>query len=381
MLRRQLKLLESLNGLRTSLLRLAKENLETVMPGYTHGQHAQPTTFGHYLLSCVCAFDRDFQRIRQFYERFNVSPAGAAILVGSEFPLDMQRTCELLGFDRIMDNTLDAIWGRDWHLECYSLLLMLTTTIDRMCEDMFTWSASEFGMIEFDDSHCGTSSIMPQKKNCYSVQYLKSLGGITLGYLVENAVVYKAQTGAPVMEGQRIMDDIFAAYDEVETGLRLWSEAIDLLTVHGDRMEELAGKYWATAADLAGTMVLDFHTPWRIAHQITGASVRMALERGITPQQLTGALVDEAAVLVTGKPLGMTDSQVHTALDPKRSIQNHALHGGPAPVRTREELHLHQDRLLKDTAWLELQKQRHQKAATRLEEAIDTILSAEGHKQ
>lgn len=374
-LRRQLVLLNSLNKLRESLIRMAEENLDTVMPGYTHGQHAQPFTFGHYIMSMLCAFERDFQRITQFYDRFNVSPAGAAILVGSDFDLDMQKTCELLGFDRVADNTLDAIWERDWHLEAYTAILGVTMTIDRMCEDLFLWSSSECGFVEFDDSHCGTSSIMPQKKNCYSVQYLKSLCGTTLGALVENAIVYKAQTGAPVMEGQRIMDDFFYTYDEVETGIRLWTEAMDTLTVHKDRMKEFAGKYWATATDLAGAMVRELGLPWRVAHQITGATVRLAIEKGQTPDTVDTATVDEAANIVLGHGIGMTDGQIRDALDPLNSVLRHNMHGGPAPERTGEELLLHRQRLAADNAWIAAAKAKHEAAAQLLEKEIDAILS------
>lgn len=375
MLRRETKLLEKFNEFREALLKKAEENIDTVMPAYTHGQHAQPMTFAHYLLSLVCKFDRDFDRLRCFFERYDENPAGAAIISGSEFHLDQKRTAELLGFSRVSKNTLDAVWGRDWHLEAQADLTILFANIAQMSEDLYVWSTSEFNLVEFADALCGTSSIMPQKKNCHAVQYLRGLSGIGAKYFVENVYVFKNPTGAPVMDGQRIMDDLWRGYDEATVAMPLATEMIDTLTVNKDVMVERAGHYWATATDLAGEMVKEFDLPWRFAHQIVGTTVRIAIERQVLPLELTQDIVDEAAVLATGKPLGMTTENIRKALNPVNAVNNHDMIGGPAPVRIREELAEHWAVLEKDKEWLAAKQQQHKVAADKLEQAIDAILA------
>ncbi len=316
-------------------------------------------------------------RIRQFFERNDKSPAGAAILAGSEFGLDQTRMAELLGFGGVAYNTLDAVWGRDWHLEANAILSTLCETISQLCEDLFIFSMSEFGMVEFDDSLCGTSSIMPQKKNCHAVQYLKGLVGITTRYFVENAYIFKSGTGSPVMEGQRIMDDLWRVYDEMTAAMPLLGEMIETLTVNTDVMRARAGAYWATAADLAGSMVLGHNLPWRSAHQIVGATVRISIAKGVKPGELTAEIVNQAAAEVGETSPGMTTEEIRKALDPMSAIMKHDMIGAPAPVRVLEELADHRARLKADREWTQTQKRRHRQAAAMLENAIDKILAGQ----
>ncbi len=369
-----LTLCEQFNQMRKAILKLAGENLETVIPGYTHMQHAQPQTLAHYLGFWESSFDRDFERFREYYRRLNMSPAGAAVVVGSDFPLDRERTCRLLGFDEINLNTLDSIYSRDVELEAHTILTVMTATLGRMCEDLLLWSSSEFNMVEIDDGLCGTSSIMPQKKNAYGVEYLKGLVGTCLGYLVESVTIYKNPPTATTFEWIRNLTDAWRGYDEVITALPLVTETLETLTIHKDRMLEQAGAFWDTATDLAGAIVREGKLPWRFGHQITGVVVRMAIEEGRQPKEVDSAFVDRAAQVILGKPLHMDEEVIRKAMDPTHSVLAHKMPGGPAPERMREELTIHSGKLEDDIAWVARCRENLRQASGQLESAIDGIL-------
>ncbi len=372
---RLLTLCDQFNRMRQAVLKLADENLETVIPGYTHMQHAQPQTLAHYMGFWASSFDRDFQRFRSYYERLNMSPAGAAVVVGSDFPLDRQRTCELLGFDRVNLNTLDSIYSRDVELEAHTILTIMTATLGRMCEDLLLWSSSEFAMVEIDDGLCGTSSIMPQKKNAYGVEYLKGLVGTCLGYLVESVTIYKNPPTATTFEWIRNLTDAWRSYDEVITALPLVTETLETLTVNRERMREQAGAFWDTATDLAGTIVRECGLPWRFGHQITGVVVRMAIEEGRKPAEVDSAFVDRAAQVILGKELHIREEAIGKAMDPWHSVLAHDMPGGPAPVRMEEELKIHHNKLEEDIAWTAKCRGSVKAAKLKLEQAIDEILA------
>lgn len=370
-----LQMCELLNNFRSAVLRMAEQHLDTVMPGYTHMQHAQPMTLGHYMASWATAYDRDFQRLSQFYSRANVSPAGAAIIGGSEFHLDRARTCELLGFDEINVNTYDSVWGRDIEIEALSTVTLLCGDIGRLAEDLILWSMPEFRMVESDDALCGTSSIMPQKKNPYALEYLKGLPCITSGLFVEMAMVHKNPTSAPVLEWIRMMGDTWRCYDEIMTALPLAIEVVDTLKVNKELMKYRAGYFWATATDLAGLMVRECGIPWRQAHQITGIVTRLGIAEGLKPNQITADLVELASMEYNGRELGLTDEQVSRAMDPTNSVNNHDMIGGPAPVRVKEELEMHHKKLEQDIVWLKSRQNHVKEASAKMEAAVDAIVA------
>ena len=372
---RLLIMFEKMNEFRDAVLNVAEQHIETVMPAYTHMQHAQPQTFGYYLASWATAFDRDAERMRQFFERANVSPAGAAIIGGSEFHLDRNRTCQLLGFDRVGVNSFDCVWGRDVEIEALSLVTLLCGDIGRLAEDLLLWSTPEFRMVESDDSLCGTSSIMPQKKNSYALEYLKGLVASASGLFVEMAMVHKNPTSAPVLEWIRMMGDTWRCYDEIITALPLATEVISTLKVNKELMRYRAGYYWATATDLAGMMVKECGIPWRRAHQITGITVRLGIERNLDPEKITAELVKEASESFDGRSVDITDEQVQRAMNPVCSVKNHDMIGGPSPDRVSEEIILHRENLKKDIAWLDVQNKHKDEAAELMEKVIDEILA------
>lgn len=363
-----------LNLLRRATLDLAARHVDTVMPGCTHLQHAQPESFAHYLLSWASAFDRDAERIAQFYARLNLSPAGAAILNGSEFALNRERVGALLGFDGLALNTRDAVWGRDVEIEAQAVMVILAGNFNRFAEDLMLWSAPEFGFVETADGFCGTSSIMPQKKNPNALECLKGVVATATGFLMGTLMVHKNPSNVPVFDWVRSMSDAWRNYDEMMGALRLMAAVVADLTVHADRMAEASTRHWATATDLASALVRHAGIPWRAAHQITGITVRLAIEEGCAPPALTAALVDRAAVEHLGAPLGVPQAVISDAMDPLRSVERQQLPGGPARVRVEEALALHEAQLARDVGWLAANEARVAAAAAALEAAIDAVL-------
>lgn len=370
-----LQVTQLLNTLRRATLSLAACHIDTVMPGCTHLQHAQPESFAHYLLAWASAFDRDAERIAQFYARLNLSPAGAAILNGSEFALNRERVADLLGFDGLALNTRDAVWGRDIEIEAQSIMAILAGNFNRFAEDLMLWSAPEFGFVETADGFCGTSSIMPQKKNPNALECLKGVVATASGFLMATLMVHKNPSNVPVFDWVRTMSDAWRNYDEMIGALRLMSAVVADLTVHAQRMADASTRHWATATDLASALVRHAGIPWRAAHQITGITVRLAIEEGCEPLALTTALVDRAAVEHMGAPLGISQAIISDAMDPLRSIERQQLPGGPARIRVEEALVLHEKQLEQDLGWLAASNARAAAGAAKLEEAIDAMLA------
>lgn len=343
---RMLKIDEQILLLIETLLNLSEEHIPTLMPGYTQLMHAQPTTFGHYLLSWVCAFERDLERSRDLFKRVNRSPAGSAIMAGSDFPIDRRYTAELLGFDAICENTRDAIWNREYLVEAAGWLSILANNISRLAHDLHLWSTAEYGYIELSDGFCGTSSLMPQKKNPYALEYLSSEASQHAARVVHILTLLNAPSDeVALINLQKFTGSLWRGLDDAALSLKLMRGILETLKVNRKLMEERAGKHWAQAADLAGAMVRECGISWRSAHQIVGITVRKAIEQSRGPLDVTSELIDEAALDYLGRKLEVPADLVTRALDPWTSVQSRRLPGGPSPEVIKVELADHWTRL------------------------------------
>ena len=371
---RVLVLLEAINRVRSSMISLAKAHVATVMPGYTHMQPAQPTTFGHYLMSMCCGFDRDVDRHRAFYHRLNRSPAGAAILVGSSFAINRTRTAGLLGFESLERNTRDAVWGRDLEIESHSLATILAGNINRLAEDLMLWSSPEYGMLECSDSLCGTSSIMAQKKNPSALEHLKGLVSSICGHLVASVIVHKNPSAAPALEWMRLLADHWRNCDDLTDGLRLLDRVIESVQVNVDRMLDLACRHGTTVVDLAALLVRKEGLPWRTAHLVSGTAVRLAMESGRAVSSIDAELLQRAARSYCDHALTVSTDDVSGALDPRRSVERHAGSGGPAGNSMRAEFECCEASLREDEQWVQGARDRLSAASRKLEEAMDELI-------
>ena len=337
-----LSLLEAELDLTASLLRLAKEHTETVMPGYSHVQPAQPTTLGHYLLSFAFPILRNLERGLQAYARTNQSPAGAGIFAGSAYPIDRARLAELLGFDGVLANTRDAVWSEDHTLDLVLVANQTMTNISRLAQDLELWSTYEFRMVALADRHSSSSSIMPQKRNPYALEYLRGLTGTLHGSLMTALSQLKAPSEE--LDLMIFQPRLFASVEQTARAAVLMARVIDGLEIFKHRMAALSEAGFSQATDLADQLSIRFGLAFRTTHRVVGTLVRLADERGIQPTNLTPDLVEEAAMEVIGRPLGVDSAILREVLDTRRLVAARTLLGGPAPapmlvqLRKAEEL-------------------------------------------
>lgn len=368
-----LKLMAASIALRKVLVELAEQHVDTVMPGSTWSQHAQPTTFAHYLMSWEASLENDFQRLRQLYERVNVSPAGSAIFTGSRYPVDRERIAELLGFDGVISNTRYAVLGFDGWLgvpaEAYTVPALLMMNVSGIASELYLWSSTEFSYVELADRYCGTSSIMPQKKNPYTLMWIRGAAARTYGRLSSYMTEMHDMAMGYTRQLAPTLDDILEA-------TQIMAGVLSSLTVHKDRMlDNAANMNWICATDIADLIVLENGLPFRSAHQIVAILVRIGISRGLTQTAVTSALLDEAAVEYMGKPLNLPDDVLRQALDPASCVQARQLTGGPAPERVCEDIARASRRCDADEAALALLGERLAAADDRLEKAIDALIA------
>jgi len=330
--RAALKIVTALIELENTLLRMASQHLETVLPGYTHNsQHAQPVTLGHFLVGNFDVFLRDITRLENLWPRLNSCPMGGAALAGTGFPLNRARVAELLGFDSVHEHTYDATSSRDFLLEYLSVLSIIASDMGRITQDLLLWNTFEFGMISLADEFTSFSSIMPQKKNPVALESIRSFG-VTIAGKFFNAFGMLKDEGWGNSRSVTILDD-----DSAETG-RLLGNMILLLRgiletteVRKERMYELAKQGFSTATELADTLVREYRLSFRTAHEVVGLVVKQAIESGRNSDEITSSMVEAAMKESLGKTIRIESSFVDQALDPAKNVRIRNLPGGPAP--------------------------------------------------
>lgn len=324
--------------LERALLARAAEHVDTVMPGYTHSQHAQPSTFGHALMRHASALERDLQRLAGAFARANLSAQGGAAMAGTSWPVDRRRVAELLGHDGIVVNSADAGgFARDHMEEDVACLALLMSNLGRLATELFVWHTWEFGFVELDDALAGTSSIMPQKKNPHALERVKALAGQAAGWLPSMMGCQRTVLSTDL--DFAFGDDILTPMGDACLGsLRLMSEAIATLTVRGDVMAAKAGAFWSTTSHLADEIVRRFDLPFRAAHQIVGRFVRDSIAAGHTPATVDVALLAQAARDAGRPEVALTASELRQALDAGHFVRSRESEGSVNPRHVREHV-------------------------------------------
>ncbi|MCL7414750.1 MAG: argininosuccinate lyase [ANME-2 cluster archaeon] len=321
-----LKLMHRLIDLRKTILEIARENPETLMPGYTHLQHAQPTTLAHHLLAHYDAFVRDGQRVLGAYLRTNMSPLGSAAFASTGFEINRERTSELLGFQGLIENSMDAVSTRDFVVESISVFANIMTNISRLAEEMILWSSEEFGMVELDDSYTSTSSIMPQKKNPDTAELIRAKTGTVDGCLMSVLAITKALPMSYNRDLQEATPHLWRAAAITLGSVNIAKGMLSTMTVNKERSSLLAGTGFSTATELADTIVRTTELPFRTAHQIVGI---MAKGNNYTLEEL-----DRIGMEIIDRKLseeGLSPELVEGALDVMENVKRRGATGGPAP--------------------------------------------------
>jgi argininosuccinate lyase len=331
-----LSLLEGVNGLRAVLLERAEKFADTVVPGYTHLQPAQPITFGFYLSGLASALSRDAARFADCWARTNLSPMGAAALSTTGFPIDRARTATLLGFDSVLENGLDCVASRDFALELVSAAAQVALTLSRFARDMHTAVSHEFSAIRFPDSVCGTSSIMPQKKNPVVLEHLLGKASHVVAAFTSAATCVRGGYFTNTLDVHREgLSMVWGGLAEAQRALALATIAARTAEPEAPLLLDRVRRNYSTATELADALVRDANMDFRTAHHVAGGVVRMLMDRGLGAHEATQAMVEEVCQQVAGRAAGLSAAQLAQALDPTQAVAARTLPGGTAPSEVR----------------------------------------------
>jgi len=338
-LREEVDLLcDGLLSLQHVLLKLAEREADTIMPGFTHLQTAQPVTFGHHMMAWFEMIERDRQRFVDARKRINVLPLGAAALAGTSYPIDRAYTAEQLEFDAVAENSLDAVSDRDFAIEYCAHGALMMMHLSRFSEELVLWSSAQFDFVDLGDSFCTGSSIMPQKKNPDVPELVRGKSGRVYGNLISLLTIMKSQPLAYNKDNQEDKEPLFDSVDTLLASVRLYTDMLDGLEVKKDVMLEAAARGFSTATDLADYLVRN-GVAFRDAHEIVGQSVRFCIDNN---KDLPDCTLDELQQFSNA-----IKQDVYDVLTLQGSVASRNHFGGTAPDQVRDAVARAKQRLVK----------------------------------
>ncbi|MEW4372651.1 argininosuccinate lyase [Paenibacillus kandeliae] len=333
-----------LHALQEALIGQAKANLNTIIPGYTHLQRAQPILFAHHLMAYVSMFERDIDRLKDSYKRINVLPLGAGALAGTTFPIDRHFVAEQLGFDGVYENSLDAVSDRDFIVEFLAGASLIMTHLSRLSEELVLWSSTEFNFIELDDAFCTGSSIMPQKKNPDVPELVRGKTGRVYGNLIGLLTVLKSLPLAYNKDMQEDKEGMFDTVATLEGALQLFAPMISTMKVNTGRMREAVNKDFSNATDIADFLV-NKGLPFRQAHEVIGKTVLYCIQEGKYLLDLTLEEFQNFSPLF--------DDNIYQVLQPETVVNARNVYGGTATVQVEQAIERAGGKLQHTVQWLE----------------------------
>ena len=329
-LKKEVKEIESIiKKLITVLTDLSEKNLQTVMAGYTHLQRAQPITFAHHIMAYSQMFLRDLERLEDAYKRINIMPLGSGALASTTYPINRQRVCDLLGFDEITQNSLDAVSDRDFCIELASALSILMMHLSRFSEEIILWCSWEFKFIELDDAYSTGSSIMPQKKNPDITELIRGKTGRVYGDLNTLLIMMK---GLPLAYNKDMQEDKEAIFDAIYTvkiSLSAFIPMIETMTIIPKNMRDAAAKGFINATDCADYLVKK-GIPFRDAYKITGEIVRLCIENNLTLETLPIEKYKEFS--------SKFENDIFETINLETCVMQRKVEGGPAPESVKAQI-------------------------------------------
>ncbi|MEJ0062083.1 MAG: argininosuccinate lyase [Alphaproteobacteria bacterium] len=330
-------------GMQKALLKLAAEQGDAVMPGYTHLQRAQPVLFGHHLLAYVWMFQRDIGRMQDCRKRANISPLGAGALAGTTFPIDREATARELGFEGIYPNSLDAVSDRDFAVELLAANALVAAHLSRFCEEIILWMTGEFGFIALGDSYCTGSSMMPQKKNPDLAELVRGKTGRIYGALIAMLTVLKGTPLAYNKDFQEDKEGLFDSVDTVQKSLFHLTGMLATLRVKRDAMHAAASKGFLNATDVADYLAAR-NVPFRAAHEIAGKLVRLCLDAGKELHELTLPELQKFSAAFA--------DDVYAAMDLNNVVGRRTSAGGTAPAQVAMQTNQAEIAVAETESWL-----------------------------
>lgn len=336
-LRRKINgVLQLLEDVQKALILQAQENIHTILPGYTHLQRAQPVSFAHHLLAYFWMFERDKERLQESLKRVNWLPLGSGALAGTTFPINRERVAELLEFEGVYPNSMDAVSDRDFIVEFLSHASMIMTHISRLSEEFVIWSSQEFQFIELDDSFCTGSSIMPQKKNPDVPELLRAKTGRVNGHLVSLLTVLK---GLPLAYNKDMQEDKEGMFDTVSTleaSLGMLAPMVETMEVKSSNMRQAVTQDYSNATDIADYLASK-GIPFREAHEIIGKIVLFAIDKG---DYLLDLKLEDYKRFSS-----CFEEDIYEVLKPEYGVGSRNSEGGPAPDQVKHQIKLAEDKL------------------------------------
>lgn len=332
-----LSILDAALALQESLLEVAEKNIDVIIPGYTHLQPAQPTTFAHYLLAQFDALQRDLERLLDAYRRVNLCPMGAGPLATTSFPISRERVAELLGFDGLVDNSIDAVRSRDFLLEVLAALSVMAVNLSHFVEDLILWSSMEFGLIDLPEEFTSTSSIMPQKKNPDVLEVMRARMSLIISDFIAASMILKGLPSTYNLDFQEATPRLWDACDITRESLKLLSELIRGVRVKVEVLDRPLLGFMA-ATEVANMLVREYGLPFRVAHKIVGYLVKVLIDSGKTLSDATPSLLAEVSSHLLGKSIDVREEDLRRVINLKGSLESHEVRGGPSKSEVKRML-------------------------------------------
>lgn len=354
-----LDLLDGVLDYREALLEQAGTHLTTVLAFDTHAQHAQPSTLAHVLHAHACRAERDYVRVRGALKEVDLGPAGAAAGTATPFPIDRARISALLGFPDVVSNTADAVTSCDHLWDCAAATAVVAAHLGLFGDELITWMRDEQRGITLADRYCSFSSLMTHKRNPRGAEVLQ---------LLRRDVCGRVPTSVGAAELVAVVTDVAAA-------ARIAAGMVRTLVVDVARLRALAEATWIGMSDVAALLVTRRGLAWRVAHQICSIAVRLADDAGLGPSQASGALIDRAAVLFLGRPVGLDDDEVRAALDPGACLDHRTVTGSPGSLEMRRQLAASRTALARDRQDIVTRRARIGQARAELDAAVAAVLA------
>jgi argininosuccinate lyase len=362
--------------LRSTLLDRAAEHLNSAMPGYTHLQPGQPTTLAHHLLAHHDALARDTGRLIEAYGRINLSPMGACALAGTTLPIDRELVARLLGFQGLVENSMDAVSSRDFALEVGSHMALTLLDLSRLAEELVLWSSPEFGFVELPDEYSSTSSIMPQKKNPVVPELVRAKAATALGHLVALYTLVKALPltyNLDLQEGNGHLHSLLKAALE---STKIMVPVIQGARFNTDKMASALDS-GLTATDLADYLTLSYGIPFRQAHQLVSRLAAEADKAGKPLHEVAKSRLQGLLETALGRRVDIRWPRVLEVLNPVRSVSARRLVGGPSPEAVAEAIHHRRSLLEQDLSWAKGAQEALKEADHRLQGEVVKIIGGE----
>lgn len=367
-----LQIMSSALDLRSTFIDVAEKHSETLMPGYSYIQHIEPATLGFYLMSFVEPLERDFQRLLSAYRNTNISSVGTGAAYGIEFPLDLERFDELLGFDAAPWNARDSIRNYDYMIETYMALTLMHSTLGRVAMDFLIWHSSEFDFIELPGRLSITSSISPQMRIPYVLEFVHGTSGLLTGRLMEALAITK--TASDQLEMATMLPaEFWKCADESRRAMDALMDALTDMKVNKVRMAQCANEYWSQASTVVGYLVKEHGMSYRTGHQILASMMRTVADRNIPPSQVQPRMLEDAVREYTGREIGVTQDVLDRLFDAMHCVRERKYRSGAAPERVQAHIAAARENLVEDRRQLTTRTGRVEAAQKRMDSAFAAL--------